>query len=145
MSVGAARFESKREAGISTTRIDGSLYSRDVDEEAYAAEEYAAALFGTEPDPSIRMGDDGYDFALKVDVKWLGLGPNGCPRSSGHLIVNPYAKAWPDIFLVVTGSRSEGFRLLGWASRHDVQSQPLQDFGYGQKHALHTRHLRGFR
>ena len=145
---GSARYYTKRNAGISPIRKDGSLTSAENDREAAAAECFAAKALGCKFNDEITVrGDGGYDFIHKgksIEVIWLGINKNTLlPRVSGHLIVNPdEPQRWADIYLIVIGSIKLGFRLLGWTDHKTLTAQPKKDFGYGLKFALHTDKLK---
>jgi hypothetical protein len=137
------RYIVKREAGWSTVRRDGSRYSAQVDADAFAAEQWAAEQFGTEADAeTYDHGDDGVDFTLGIGVYWMGRLHDGRARRDGHLIQNPYNKM-PVVFVVVSGTPEEGFRFEGWVRSQELLDQPMRDFGFGPKHAIHVSALRG--
>jgi hypothetical protein len=147
MNTGTARYEAKRAAGITVVRRDGSLYSSETDEQAFAAEDFAAELFNQRADRTLlgKDGDRGYDFILKVEVVWLGYVKGTTqPRRHGHLIANQNndGKPWPDLFIVVSGSTAAGFEAIGWLLTRELLTEPLRDFGFGPKHAISTDRLR---
>tara|TARA_Y100000593_G_scaffold14582_1_gene27846 strand:- start:7779 stop:8288 length:510 start_codon:yes stop_codon:yes gene_type:complete len=146
------RFLSKRNAGISATRSDGSIRSEGTDVNATLAEKFAADLFGCKFNDEVydNEGDGGLDFILdttkgnkEVEVIWLGFHKDSTsPRKNGHLIVNQYEKhRWADIYMVVSGSVDDGFSFVGWTTHKELSKRPLKDFGYGKKMAMHTKDL----
>jgi hypothetical protein len=139
------RYYSKRAAGISPTRSDGSRCSPVNDQQAAAAERYAAEVMGcTYNDAITAHGDGGHDFefSLTVEVVWMGLDKTGQPRRGGHLIVNPYEPhRWADLYVVVGGSQEWGFSILGWTTHRKLAALPLRDFGYGPKMAMPIEQL----
>jgi len=141
-----ARFHSKRSAGISDTRYDGSKCSVDNDLNATGAEYFAAQEYGQPFNATIgKRGDGGADFhlPLSVEVVWLGVQKDGKPRDTGHLIVNPdEPQRWADIYIVIKGSVDEGFEEVGWVSHKMLTSLPKKDFGYGKKFACHISDLK---
>jgi len=149
---GAERYKSKRKAGISPERSDGSMTSEQTDVEAAAAEKYAAEMMDASFNDGIFIGGDGgHDFKIAapngseftVEVVWLGFvkGTNS-PRSFGHLIVNPYEQhRWADIYVVVAGCVKTGFSILGWTTHSVLVSKRKKDFGFGLKFALPTNLL----
>ena len=145
MPDGSERFSAKRDAGLSVTRRDGSSYSAQTDRDAFDAEVWATRCFGKEPNVEVfeTHGDEGYDFALLVDVYWIGRRPDGSPRREGHLIENPYRKAWPDRFVVVSGIAEVGFQFEGWCTTAELKNEPKQNFGYGNKFAMPLEKLHG--
>ncbi len=132
-----ARYLSKRAAGISEYRSDGSECSIDNDINATAAEYFAAQSYDQPFDASVgRKGDGGSDFTLplSVEVVWLGVQKNGQPRDQGHLIVNPdEPQRWADIYIVIRGSVETGFEDIGWISHTALIKLPKKDFGFGEK------------
>lgn len=147
-----ARFHSKRKAGISTKRGDGSRRSEETDINSALAEKFAAELFHCKFNDEIyqKTGDGGVDFILEttkgsrtVEVIWLGYTKGTkTPRTTGHLIVNPYEKhRWAQIYMVISGDVNEGFSFVGWTSHRELSKRPLKDFGYGKKMAMHTDDL----
>lgn len=143
--IGRARFESKRVSGISDKRSDGSRCSLENDIEATAAEYYAARYLQCRFNQDIYAhGDGGFDFEfkLKIEAIWLGIGKDGAPRRSGHLIVNPHEpQRWADLYVVVSGSVVSGFEISGWASHRQLTAAPRKDFGYGERFAMHVDDL----
>jgi len=138
---GSDRYKHKRNLGVSETRFDGTKYNPETDRQAYAAEEFAAGIFGQKAnDKLLRGGDGGTDFKLcgrRVEVYHLGIGKDGRPRTSGHLIMNPKEpQRFAGLYLVVRGSIEEGFEIAGWASHAALTREPVQDFGYGDRYAL---------
>lgn len=142
---GEGRYHVKRAAGISPVRSDGSICDPENDRQAAAAEQYAANAMGCEYNASITVhGDAGHDFvfSLTVEVVWLGARPDGAPRTSGHLIVNPdEPHRWADLYVVVAGSAEAGFSIAGWTTHARLAGYPLRDFGYGPKMAMPTSDL----
>jgi hypothetical protein len=136
---GLARFESH--GGPGRQRADGSAYSQLQDEEAFAAEAFGCALFGMRPDRTVGQPDPGWDFTVRVDIKHLGIHGDGRARQDGHLIVNPTSLR-ADRYYVVAGTRAEGFRLVGWATRADLLVRAPRDFGYGPKYWVPVEALR---
>jgi hypothetical protein len=134
-----ARYLSKRAAGISGHRYDGSECSIDNDINATAAEYYAAQQYGQPFDATVgKKGDGGSDFSLplSVEVVWLGVQKDGKPRDKGHLIVNPdEPQRWADIYIVIKGSVDEGFEEVGWIPHTALVNLPKKDFGFGEKFA----------
>ncbi len=141
-----ARYLSKRDAGISGTRTDGSECSIENDIQATGAEFFAAQEYGCPFDPSIgKRGDGGNDFSLNlsIEVIWLGVDPDGRPRTTGHLIVNPHEpQRWADIYVVVAGSIEQGFRELGWMPHKALINFAWQNFGFGERYACHISDLK---
>lgn len=137
MTVGFNRYSIKRRAGISTTRKDGSKVSLFTDEQSAEAEKFAAEEMGCEFNSAIFVhGDGGKDFSycLDVEVIWLGVDENKKPRQSGHLIVNPdEPHRWADVYIVVSGSTRDGFKIVGWTTHNKLETFGLKDFGYGLK------------
>lgn len=147
--LGTARYNSKREAGISSTRSDGSQCSPDNDINAAGAECFAAEAYGQPFNENIsRKGDGGADFSVvingeskTVEVIWLGT-YNGKPRDTGHLIVNPHEpQRWADLYIVIAGSLSAGFIEVGWATHEQLVNAPRKDFGFGPRYAIHINNL----
>ena len=95
---GHARYDVKADAGWNRTRRDGSLYNRETDGDAEAAERwFAERYYGLHDDRVGLAGDAGYDVVvdrrgrqLQVDVVHAGRLPDGQPRPgrTSHLIVN---------------------------------------------------------
>lgn len=146
MATGTDRYQAKRDAGISPIRKDGSLTSAENDEQAAAAEKFAAQYFGcTFNDQVYQTGDGGYDFLfeLKIEVIWLGVNAvTGEERREGNLIVNPNEpQRWSDIYVVVAGSTKAGFEVLGWTTHYRLIEEPPKDFGYGKKLAMNVNKL----
>jgi len=144
---GQDRYTKKREAGISPVRSDGSLCSIQTDICATEAEKFAADFMGCPFNSDVTVkGDGGFDFVLPLTVEavWLGFYKGTTrPRSSGHLIVNPYEpQRWADIYVVVAGPFPE-YKMVGWCTHTKLTSYPLKDLGYGKKFAMHTNDLRG--
>lgn len=141
-----ARYLSKRAAGISGYRYDGSECSIDNDVNATGAEYFCAQQYGRPFDATVgRNGDGGSDFALslQVEVIWLGVQKDGTPRDRGHLIVNPdEPQRWADIYIVVKGSVETGFEEVGWISHSALVTFPKQDFGFGEKFACDISQLK---
>lgn len=137
--LGAAIHESH--GGPGRLRQDGSEFSRETDTEAFAAEEWACQQFNKLPNRTVGENDPGFDFTLTVDVKHLGL-KDGKPRRAGNLIINPNA-ARADRYIVVSGSREEGFRFEGYATVADLTRREPRDFGYGAKLWVPVEELRG--
>jgi len=141
-----ARFLSKRSAGISGTRYDGSECSIDNDIHSIGAEYFAAQEYGQPFNASIgKKGDGGSDFHLPlgVEVIWLGVQKDGTPRDKGNLIVNPdEPQRWADIYIVIKGSADIGFEEVGWLSHKMLVSLPKKDFGYGEKFACDIKELK---
>lgn len=141
-----ARYLSKRAAGISGHRYDGSECSIENDINATGAEYFCAQYFGQAFDSTVgKSGDRGYDFALslEVEVVWLGVQPNGKPRDKGHLIINPEEpQRWADIYIVVKGSIDEGFEIVGWITHTALIKLPKKDFGFGEKFACNITELK---
>lgn len=149
---GADRYRAHREAGWSPVRADGSLFSPDTDREAKSAETWCAHRHGAEGDDRVfgEWGDDGYDFPLRVgdsvalvDVYWLGRWPNGTlrKRDGQHLVKNLFQRHWADLFVVVSGSATEGYDEEGWCSVFELWSQPKKNFGYGDRFAMPVEKL----
>ena len=141
-----ARFYSKRNAGISDVRSDGSKCTVENDIQSVAAEYFASQHYGCKFDSSIsKDGDGGSDFSLKIDVEviWLGLDKKtGMPRESGNLIVNPHEpQRWADIYVVVKGSIDSGFSIVGWTTHKKLVSLPKKDFGFGERYAMRVEKL----
>ena len=142
-----ARYLSKRAAGISGTRSDGSQCSIDNDIDATGAEFFAAQQYGRPFDSSIgKNGDGGSDFSinLNIEVVWLGINKHtGKPRKDGYLIINPHEpQRWADIYIVIGGSLDEGFYEIGWMPHKILISYPKQDFGFGERYACHINELK---
>lgn len=146
----SARYHEKRAAGLSPIRSDGSITSAENDRQSAAAEEFAARELDAEfnGDVYARHGDGGHDFTVigpsgtsyTVEVVWLGF------RSSGHLIVNPHeSHRWADLYVVVSGSVQDGFRMVGWMRHGDLVARPKKDFGYGPRFAAHIDDLSPFK
>jgi hypothetical protein len=143
------RYLSKRAAGISAVRSDGSVATEENDRQADAAERWAAAALGATYNDAIYAdhGDGGSDFTYAgqtVEVVWLGfVAGTSVPRYSGHLIVNPHEPhRHADLYVVVVGSICRGFSLLGCARHSELRAG--SDFGYGPRLALPTRELHPF-
>lgn len=145
-TIAKARYLSKRIAGISGVRYDGSECSIDNDVNATGAEYFAAQQYNQPFDATIgRKGDGGFDFALTltVEVVWLGVQPNGKPRDKGHLIVNPdEPQRWADIYIVVKGSIDEGYEEVGWITHTGLIKLPKKDFGFGKKYVCEISQLK---
>ena len=141
-----ARYLSKRAAGISGYRTDGSECSIENDINATGAEYYAAQQYGQPFDATVgRKGDGGSDFTLPltVEVVWLGVQKDGKPRDKGHLIINPdEPQRWADIYIVIKGSVDDGFEEAGWITHTALVSLPKKDFGFGEKFACDITHLK---
>ena len=141
-----ARYLSKRAAGISGHRYDGSECSIDNDINATAAEYYAAQQYGQPFDATVgSKGDGGSDFTLPltVEVVWLGVQKNGQPRDKGHLIINPdEPQRWADIYIVIRGSVDAGFEEVGWITHSALVRLPKKDFGFGEKFACDISQLK---
>lgn len=141
-----ARYLSKRAAGISSHRYDGSKCSVDNDINATAAEYFAAQQYNQPFDATIgRRGDGGSDFTLplSVEVVWLGVQKDGSPRDKGHLIVNPdEPQRWADIYIVVKGSIDTDFEEVGWMPHKALVKLPKKDFGFGEKFACDISQLK---
>jgi hypothetical protein len=145
-ALGKARMLSKRVAGISSTRSDGSECSIENDVQAVAAEYWATQYFNRPFNAFVgAKGDGGSDFVfpIEIEVVWLGQGKDGKPRTTGHLIVNPHEpQRWADIYVVVKGSIESGFTFCGWSTHKDLLSKPKKDFGYGERFAIPVDELR---
>lgn len=141
-----ARYLSKRAAGISGHRYDGSECSIDNDINATAAEYFAAQQYDQPFDATVgKRGDGGSDFSLtlSVEVIWLGVQKNGQPRDKGNLIVNPdEPQRWADIYVVVKGSVETGFEEVGWIPHKALIQMPKKDFGFGEKYACDIKNLK---
>ena len=141
-----ARYLSKRSAGISGVRYDGSECSIDNDIHAIGAEYFAAQEYGQPFNSSIgKKGDGGSDFSLplSVEVVWLGVQKDGTPRDKGNLIINPdEPQRWADIYIVIKGSATEGFSEVGWLSHKMLVTLPKKDFGFGAKFACPIENLK---
>lgn len=142
---GLDRWRAKRQRGLDGTRSDGSETDPEIDRQAFAAEREAANLLGCRFDDAIyEDGDGGHDFVfgLTVEVVWLGyVKGTKTPRDQGHLIISPAEPwRWADIYVVMAGSDEQGFRCLGWTT-HLKLSRQRQDFGYGERFAMHTNDL----
>ena len=141
-----ARYLSKRAAGISGHRSDGSECSIENDINATAAEYFAAQSYGQPFDASVgRKGDGGSDFTLplSVEVVWLGVQKNGQPRDQGHLIINPdEPQRWADIYIVIRGSVETGFEDIGWITHTALIKLPKKDFGFGEKYCCEISQLK---
>lgn len=142
---GADRFHSKRAAGLSATRFDGTRYDPEIDRQAAAAEQYAAESLGCKFNAAILDGGDGgfdFKFELETEVYWLGKTPQGFPREVGHLIINPdEPHRHADIYVVVVGSIETSFAVIGWTTHRQLVKQPQKDFGYGVRYAMSTTGL----
>jgi len=138
-ALASARFLSKRSAGISGRRSDGSDCSVENDINATGAEYFAAQEYGQPFDATVgKKGDGGSDFTLplSIEVVWLGLRKDGKPRETGHLIINPdEPQRWADIYIVVKGSVEDGFEEVGWIPHTALVDFPKKDFGFGEKFA----------
>lgn len=142
---GYDRWQSKRQQGIGVARYDGSRTDPDIDRQAFAAERAAAELLGCRFNDAIYAdGDGGHDFVfgLTVEVVWLGYyARTQTPRDEGHLIISPAEPhRWADIYVVMAGGEESSFRCLGWTT-HKQLSQKRQNFGYGERFAMHTKDL----
>jgi hypothetical protein len=141
-----ARYLSKRSAGISDHRYDGSRCSIDNDINATAAEYFAAQSYGQPFDATVgKKGDGGSDFSLQlsVEVVWLGIQKNGQPRDQGHLIINPdEPQRWADIYIVIRGSVDTGFEEVGWITHTALVQLPKKDFGFGEKYCCDISQLK---
>ncbi len=148
LDIANKRFSSKRSAGISSTRKDGSICTPQNDVDATAAEYFAAKIYKQSFDDSISTsGDAGHDFKVngkKVEVIWLGRDKNsGQPRNSGNLIVNPHEpKRWADIYVVVGGGFNEGYNVIGWTDHKSLIALPKRNFGFGDRFAMNITQLR---
>lgn len=143
---GKARYASKRKAGISEFRTDGSRTSAYTDVQAAAAEYYAANEYGCEFNDEVTVkGDGGADFFLNgksIEVIWLGVTRYGEPRKNGNLIVNPHEPhRWADVYVVVKGSTDVGFEIAGWTTHEELIAKPRKDFGYGTRFAMNINDL----
>ena len=141
-----ARYLSKRNAGIGATRSDGSECSVENDIDATGAEFYASQQLKQPFDAGVgAQGDGGADFSLQLDVEVIWLGKDkktGEPRTTGNLIVNPHEpQRWADIYVVVAGSVETGFKEVGWATHKQLLRQPMVDFGFGTRYAIHVDKL----
>lgn len=139
-----ARHCSKRISGIAKERSDGSKCSEDTDIEATAAEYFAAKYCGVPFNAGISpKGDGGSDLIIPLSVEVVHLGMvSGKARREGHLIINPHEpQRWADIYLVVAGSISEGFEILGWLPHEVLIGKPMKDFGYGPRYAANVSEL----
>lgn len=141
-----ARYLSKRNAGISNNRYDGSKCSIDNDIDATGAEYFAVQQYGQPFNSTIgSKGDGGSDFSLplSIEVVWLGRGKDGTPRTDGNLIINPdEPQRWADIYIVIRGSLEDGFEEIGWLPHSHLIKMPKKDFGFGRKFACHTTKLK---
>lgn len=141
------RFSSKRFAGISERRSDGSICSAQNDIDATGAEYFAAKYYGQKFDDSISTsGDQGWDFMIDgktVEVVWLGRDKRSSePRKSGNLIVNPHEpKRWADLYVVVGGGFDEGYNIIGWTDHQSLICMPRVDFGFGRRYAMHINDM----
>lgn len=140
--VGGERYRSKRRAGISGTRRDGTTYSEFTDQEAFKFESEEAAFWHVEPDCRIfeKNGDGGVDFTLRVvrmDVK------NEWP----HLVINPEDLGRHDVD-VYSIRRGHERRMISAVRFEQLMRDPCvctirrladgrHDFGYGPKWAVH--------
>jgi hypothetical protein len=144
-SLARARFLSKRVAGISSTRKDGSQCSEETDIQATGAEYYAAQCLKRPFNAGIgSKGDGGCDitFPLEIEVVWFGM-KDGKPREEGHLLIDPQEpQRWADIYVCVVGSIETGFRIIGWTThkRLTTLNKP-KDFGYGLRFYMHCKDL----
>lgn len=142
--IGRQRYQSKRSAGISKFRSDGSQTSVDTDIQSTAAEKFACDFFDAPFNNEVyaRRGDDGYDFLLlnkQVEVIWLGYerGTKIPRKNKGNLIVNPHEQhRWADIYIVVQGDTHSEFSFTGWTTHKRLIEQPKKDFGYGERYAM---------
>jgi hypothetical protein len=145
-SLAKARYHSKRAAGISSYRKDGSECSEENDINATGAEWFAAKSYGKPFNADIgTKGDGGSDFTLDlgVEVVWLGVNKDGKPRQSGHLIVNPdEPQRHADIYIVVKGSIEDGFEEVGWITHNALIKFPKKSFGFGGKYACDISELK---
>jgi hypothetical protein len=141
-----ARYLSKRSAGISGQRYDGSECSIDNDINATAAEYFAAQQYNQPFDATVGThGDGGSDFtlSLSIEVVWLGVQKDGTPRDKGHLIINPdEPQRWADIYIVVKGSVDTEFEEVGWIPHTALIQLPKKDFGFGEKFACDISQLK---
>lgn len=141
------RYSSKRNAGISNIRSDGSVCSLSTDLDATGAEFFAAKILNQSFDSNIYVnGDAGYDFKINnksVEVIWLGRDKrNNLPRKTGNLIVNPHEpKRWANIYVVVKGGFDEGYEIVGWTTHEDLILQPQRNFGFGFRYAMNITML----
>lgn len=154
-----ARFHAKRAAGISARRRDGSFCDPETDRQAGHAEEFAAReLRAVVNDSVTTSGDPGFDFEILVDgpsgrrrvrveAIWNGFatGSKTKPRLFGNLLVNPFEPhryRESQIFVLVVGTIESGFRLVGWATRRDIEARPQRDFGFGKRYWVPMSELR---
>jgi hypothetical protein len=141
-----ARYLSKRAAGISGQRYDGSECSIDNDLNATAAEYFAAQQYNQPFDATVgRQGDGGSDFdlSLSIEVVWLGVQKDGSPRDRGNLIINPdEPQRWADIYIVIKGSIDTGFEEIGWMPHKALIQLPKKNFGFGDKFACDISQLK---
>jgi hypothetical protein len=141
-----ARYLSKRAAGISGQRYDGSECSIDNDLNATAAEYFAAQQYNQPFDATVgKNGDGGSDFnlSLSIEVVWLGVQKDGSPRDRGNLIINPdEPQRWADIYIVIKGSIDTGFEEIGWMPHKALIQLPKKNFGFGEKFACDISQLK---
>jgi hypothetical protein len=141
-----ARYLSKRAAGISGQRYDGSECSIDNDLNATAAEYFAAQQYNQPFDATVgKSGDGGSDFnlSLSIEVVWLGVQKDGSPRDKGNLIINPdEPQRWADIYIVIKGSIDTGFEEIGWMPHKALIQLPKKNFGFGEKFACDISQLK---
>jgi len=142
-----ARYLSKRVAGKSKNRSDGSQCSVGNDIESAAAEYLASVYYDRPFNATISSkGDGGCDFSIPVEVEAIWLGADkvtGEPRMDGHLIVNPHEpQRWADVYVVVRGSIATGFEIAGWLDHNSLIKLPMKDFGYGPRYAARLDQLR---
>lgn len=144
--VGEARFASKRGAHISDRRKDGSVCSALTDIQAAGAELAAARIYNAPFNDRIHThGDGGADFLLggkTVEVVWNGLWPDGNPRVTGNLIINPHEpQRWAELYILIGGTIETGFQILGWTTHEALTALPKKDFGFGERFAMPVRLL----
>ena len=142
------RYLSKRVAGKSPIRSDGSLCTDENDIQSTAAEYFVSQQFGCPFNASISsVGDGGCDFKLEISVEviWLGVNRDGSPRTPEdgcHLIVNPHEPhRWADVYVAVSGTVEGGFKIVGWTTHKALEKQPKKDFGYGERFAMKASSL----
>jgi hypothetical protein len=146
-NIAEKRFSSKRNAGISDQRSDGSICSEQNDVDSAGAEYFAAKFYNQVFDDSISVnGDPGHDFKIDgktVEVIWLGRDKvSNIPRESGNLIVNPHEpKRWADIYVVVGGGFDEGYNIIGWTDHQSLICMQRVDFGFGKRYAMNIKDL----
>lgn len=148
MTLGREVLKSHGNAG--RRRADGSYFNLSDDEAGFAAEVWAAQQVGATYVEQVGKEDGGIDFVMPCCGQTVDVvcNPDMSPRRP-HLIKNkPVGRkresVYADLFLSVSGHTAKDFKMEGWATRQMLLNPPpgtRTNFGYGEKYALHRRHL----